>query len=307
LRVSARIRCAVALLLAASCVILGAGCGRSGNPRPDLLFVSSRSGVYALYAMNADGSRQKRLSRAPKASSVSRAQVYFQEEPTWAPGGRAIAFSSGRTGTSQIYVTNAAGRGVRQLTFGRENAQKPAWSPGGRTIAYVLGDNPRLYVMRSNGRGQHPLGGGGASQTDPAWSPDGKRVAYVRREAGSDLTELWVMRSDGSSPRRLTHLQAHVTSPSWSPDGKRLVFAADPRSHYELFVIPSAGGRPVRRTTAATDDLEPSWSPDGKLIAFSRDGSIETVDASGAVAPLTDSKNNDSNPVWKPVASAAEK
>jgi TolB protein len=296
-----------AILLAALVLTLGAGCSGSGNPRPDLLFVSSRSGVYALYAMNADGGRQKRFSHVPKAGSVSRAQVFFQEDPSWSPRGNAIAFASGRSGTSQIFVTSAAGRGVRQLTHGRENAQSPAWSPDGRTIAYVVGSNPRLYAMRANGAGQHLLGGGGASQTDPAWSPDGTRIAYVRRESGSELTELWVMRSDGTRPRRLTHLQAHVTSPSWSPDGKRIVFAADLRQHYELYVVPATGGLPVRRTTSPSDDLEPSWSPDGKLIAFTRDGSIMTVDASGTIVSLTSSKNNDSNPVWNPVQPSSEK
>jgi TolB protein len=49
------------------------------------------------------------------------------EQPTWAPDGRHIAFTSTRTGTSQIYSMLADGKKLRQLTRTGKN-QGSAWS-----------------------------------------------------------------------------------------------------------------------------------------------------------------------------------
>jgi TolB protein len=296
-------RAAAALILGIVCAGALTGCGGSGKPRPDLVFVSSRSGVYALYAMNADGSRQEQLSRVPHGTSQTKAGLFFQTDPTWSPDGRSIAFSSGRSGVSQIYVMNADGKGAaRRLGNSPADASEPAWSPDGRRIVVAVGDPPHVYVMLADGRGKaHPLGGGGASQAFPAWSPDGTRIAYVRRESGGPATELWVMKANGTSPRRVTNLGGTVTSPAWSPDSTQIAFAAGTGGGFGISVVTLSTGKVEQRTGGAGDDIEPAWSPDGKLIAFSSDGAIATVDAGGDLTGLTNGKDNDSSPIWNPV------
>jgi TolB protein len=49
------------------------------------------------------------------------------ENPTWAPDGRHIVFSSNRNGTMQIYSMLADGTNVQQLTRAGQN-EKPVWS-----------------------------------------------------------------------------------------------------------------------------------------------------------------------------------
>src|SRR5688572_15510070 len=55
--------------------------------------------------------------------------------PHWSPDGRRIAYQSNRTGNSEIYVMNADGSGVVQLTHTAAVDENPAWSPGGQHIA----------------------------------------------------------------------------------------------------------------------------------------------------------------------------
>ena len=50
------------VLVAIVTVIAGAGCGGSEEARPDLAFVSTRDGDYAIFEMNADGGAQHRLT-----------------------------------------------------------------------------------------------------------------------------------------------------------------------------------------------------------------------------------------------------
>ena len=60
-----------------------------------------------------------------------------QSDPCWSPDGALVAFSSTRDGTSHIYVTNADGRGARQVTTGAGSDASPQWSPDARLIAFV--------------------------------------------------------------------------------------------------------------------------------------------------------------------------
>jgi Tol biopolymer transport system component len=111
------------------------------------------------------------------------------------------------------------------------------------------------------------------------------------------------MNVDGSGKRQLTSQDARAATPAWAPDGSRVAFVSNAESDvYELFTI-GVDGTGLRSVTPTAGDMfEPAWSPDGSKIAYQEDGAIYTVElGGGAVERLTDSKNNDSSPVWNPV------
>ncbi len=293
--------------LAAAAGLLLAGCGGEDKARPDLAFVSTRDGDYAIYEMNADGVAQHRVTDTdPDVSSP--ASLFFQIEPAWSPDGTKIAFSRRRGGSFDIYVMSADGAGTRRLTSTKENDSHPTWSPDGSRIAFARSGSGDIYVMNADGSEARRVSDPLTEERDPAWSPDGNWIAYVRRTPGTPFREVWIMHPNGSDRHALTSGGANAFTPAWSPDSTRIVFTSNKDG--EVFALYTVGvdGKGLRSVVpTAGDNFEPSWSSDGTKIAYQEGGAIFTVELGGGdVKRLTDSKNNDSSPAWNPKPPAEE-
>jgi len=286
-------------VLGAAVVIFGSGCGGDESARPDLAFVSTRDGDYAIYVMDADGHGQHRLTEHD-VSTASPARLLFQVEPAWSRDGTKIAFTSRRAGSFDVYVMNADGTGTKRLTSTKENDTHPTWAPSDASIAFARDSD--IWVMDADGSNARRVSDPMAEESEPAWAPDGRWIAYVRREPGTASREIWLMRPDGSQRHRLLPQTGTTTSPAWSPDSTKLAFSSNEEgSVFEIYTVgvDGQGLRTVVPTTA--DNFEPAWSPDGSKIAYQEEGAIFTVEvAGGDVQRLTDQANNDSSPAWNP-------
>ena len=203
----------------------------------------------------------------PDGSGVRRLAVHpaNDEDPSWSPDGRRIAFASsrydGRTGRNQIYVMNADGSHVERLTRGAGGKFEPDWSPSETRLAFV-GDregNFDIYVMNVDGSGVTNLTKSPASESDRAWSPDGRSLVYTVGVGARP--QIWVMDSGGSGARKL----GSGFAADWSPDGSRLAFSTG----FGIAVASLQDGS-VTRLTGEAYDLEPTWSPDSERIVFRR-------------------------------------
>ena len=162
-----------------------------------------------------------------------------------------IAFTSNRDGNEEIYLMNAEGSGLTNLTNNAANDFSPAWSPYGKKIAFTSyrDGNEEIYVMNADGSGQINLTNNAADDLYPAWSPDGKKIAFTSYRGGND--EIYVMNADGSGQTNLTKNAAYDANPTWSPEGKKIAFMSYRDGNYEIYVMNSDGSGQTNLTKNA--------------------------------------------------------
>jgi Tol biopolymer transport system component len=231
---------------------------------------------YQLFAMNVDGTDAMQLTNA----SAFPAGV---EAPEWSPDGSRIAFDGvAGDGHSHIFVVNADGTGLTQITSGDGDEIAPNWSPDGARlsvetqrssseptgIAIVDVATGELHMITEN-----PFGGDDA---EPTWSPDGTRIAFGRsRGAQQYPSALFVVDVDGRGLQRLTSYGLNAYRPAWSPDGTRIIFNSNDtpgRIEDAEIYIAASDGSGLRRLTHEENAsaFRPTWSPDGEWILFTR-------------------------------------
>ncbi|BAY96899.1 putative WD40-like Beta Propeller [Tolypothrix tenuis PCC 7101] len=67
-------------------------------------------------------------------------KIQLAEEPQWSPDGKQIAFMSlDNPGNEEIYVMNADGSKLKNLTKNKIKDSSPLWSLDGKNIAFLSG------------------------------------------------------------------------------------------------------------------------------------------------------------------------
>jgi TolB protein len=168
-----------------------------------------------VYAMNADGSNQRRLVRRTLNTS---------DGATWSPDGRRIVFSRKGEKGADVYLAGANGGGERRLTFDQDrNLYNGAatFSPDGRWIAFYSADDSSsaLHVMTSDGGRRRTLVRQGHNWY-PRWSPDGRWILYTAAVPGGEQgdIDLFAVPVDGAgSPIVLARSPRREQEGSWRP------------------------------------------------------------------------------------------
>jgi Tol biopolymer transport system component len=211
--------------------------------------------------------------------------------PAWSQDGKRIVFESTRDGPdADIFVMNADGTGVVQLTRNGYSESTPVFTPDGASIVFASEQDGNLdvFIMRADGSGLRNLTRHPGADGHPRVSPDGKRIYFNSNRTSDPATfargtmdrehnhEIFSMSPDGGDVRQVTNLPDWDTYPAVSPDGRELLWRriaptggkSESGRNSEVFWMDLATGEMRNVTAHQAYDGWPAWSPDGRRIAF---------------------------------------
>ena len=137
----------VVLVLGVCCSILRGICLAGDLADYRMVVATFRTGDTELFVVDPDFGDARNLSRSPKSS---------ERYPSLSPDGTQVAFNSDRDGTFNLYLINADGTNVRQLTHEKPPvvAGMQSWTADGRWIYFGLfgGDHLECAVSTRTDR-----------------------------------------------------------------------------------------------------------------------------------------------------------
>jgi Tol biopolymer transport system component/DNA-binding winged helix-turn-helix (wHTH) protein len=234
----------------------------AATPEPAVDLATDRAGRRLAFTRRVHDTNIRRIDlsgpRRGERALISSARI--DQDPAVSPDARRIAFTSSRSGSSEIWMANADGTEPRQLTSLSTASRDPAWSPDGQLIAFASVPPKALrhdiYVINIIGGPARQLVDDAATDTWPFWSRDGRWIYFSSNRTGA--WQIWRVPAGGGAPVQVT--DAGGLRGSESPDGRFLYYSKDPPA---IWRMPVGGGEPALVFTlpAATD-----WGGDWTLV-----------------------------------------
>jgi TolB protein len=267
-------------------------------------------------------------SSGAACATPATAPVRHASFPSASPDGRRIAFASSRSAVipvgkspwlyMHIFIMDADGSHVRQLTNEQTADTAPVWTPDGKWILFGTIDrksqHETLDAVRPDGSARHTIMAGDFLP----WvriAPDSQRVVFTATEADAPAG-VFTIRLDGTDRRPVNTALDRPWDGIYSPDGRHIVFSRWPLPSddkqarpTDVYIADADGSN--RRLLATYPDLiqVPSWSPDGRSIAYQTytgtkgEADIVVLDvAKGVIGRVSrrDGVYLDETPSWTP-------
>jgi dipeptidyl aminopeptidase/acylaminoacyl peptidase len=252
---------------------------RASRPRvtPDgawVFFVGTRPdpdqnrNVSHLYRVPLDGGKAVQITRHGTSNG----------DHEISPDGKWVAFTSNRSGISQVWVLPVDGGEARQVTTLKLGARRPAWFPDGKRFLAISA------VYRDTGDQEEIARREEAREKEKPGYRVIDRLMFRHWDAWTDdkVDHLFAVEVESGKAQDLTPGPYPVPplsltgDPDYavSPDGSEICFvslredALATSTNTNLWTIPASGGEPKRISPWDGCNAFPAYSPDGSRIAY---------------------------------------
>ncbi|MFP3854157.1 MAG: protein kinase domain-containing protein, partial [Anaerolineales bacterium] len=229
-----------------------------------IAFVSDREDgrTLQLWTIRPDGQDPTQLTFGPGN----------KQDPDWSPDGQRILFVAdggtddfGNDLGLDIWVINADGTGIQNVTHHPGDDVQPEWSPDGETIAFTsnrVNELDQIFLMPTDCLDQEEgacwdvdvrnLSAGFAVESSPAWSNDGETIA-VSASINDAPGRIFLRSPFPSEPTRFDPTDRIIGAQdlSWSPDGELIAYTWVQPGSNEIYLarMSDRGRNPVKLTS----------------------------------------------------------
>ena len=198
--------------------------------------------------------------------------------PAFSADGRKLAFLSSRAGAPQVFLANADGSDITQVTKLAAGAQTPVvWSTDGSKVAFVSDVFPECPDEACNARKAEE------ADKNPVKAHRITRLLYRHWSDWRENVRHHIFVTDVASGATRDLTPGDFDSPpffyedgglAFSPDGSQLAFVSNREgndveswtTNQDVWLVPAGGGQAKRLTTSKAADVQPAWIADGKQI-----------------------------------------
>ncbi len=217
-----------------------------------------------IWIMRPDGSDKTQLT-----------DQMLDRDPVWSPDGSQILFWSYRSGDYDIWVMDADGTNLTNLTNNPAADLHPDWSPDGQEIIFISDredDALQVYHMAASSANVQRL------TTDvtvadgrPKYSPDGQYFATSTKDLVTRERNIYIYHNNGNLFQMINTPGASDYQPAWTPGGRRVIFSSWVADDNLIFLSANRDGSDLRLEFGLPGQLfYPRYSPDGQYLAFSK-------------------------------------
>ncbi len=274
----------------------------SGRELGQIAFVSERSGLPQIFAIDVDGLNLTQLTNETDGAC----------QPAWSPDGTRLLFTSPcrkksrQYPNSGIYSMNADGSDSRPFITLVGGVYDADWSEAGVAFTYLENNRPGIWKANENGDEVQRISRSNSIDSQPSWAPAGDKLVFLNTSRVGSATLFW-MKEDGTfpgpEPYQVSHNQ-EVSSPDWSPTGELVAYQVD---YSHIYVVKwDDKGFNETKVSIKGGNADPDWSHDGQWLTFESwqdtgNHDIYIMRANGSQQTrLTEDPAMDYQPAWRP-------
>lgn len=190
-----------------------------------------------------------------------------------------IAMVGTATGSKELYICDADGGNLHQLTHDKSISMAPRWAPDGSKIVYTsfLKGFADIYMIEFPSGKRSVVARSPGINMAGAISPGGGEMLMVLSKDGNP--EVYSKSFGSGQLLRLTRTpRAGEASPTWSPDGSQIAYVSDMAGagSPQLYVM-DRSGTSKRLTSRGKENVDPDWGANNQIAFSSRRNGLYSI------------------------------